>query len=130
VNTLGYHLIEHHAHYERRIVGTGSRLSVAVLARIDSYLEASAEQPITLSALADLASLSVFHFARRFKLTTGRSPYQYVLDWKIKRARQLLRTGELPVAAISDALGFASPGHFSAAFKRAVGQSPREFQRS
>jgi AraC family transcriptional regulator len=99
------------------------------LARIDSYLEASAEQPITLAALADLANLSVFHFARRFKLTTGRSPYQYVIDWKIRRARQLLRAGELPVAAISDALGFASPAHFSAAFKRAVGQSPREFQR-
>jgi len=129
-NTLGYHLIEHHATYERRIVGTAARLSAAVLARIDSYVEASAEQTITLAALADLANLSVFHFARRFKLTTGRSPYQYVLDWKIKRACQLLRAGELPLATISDALGFASPAHFSAAFKRAVGQSPREFQRT
>ncbi|MGY2134830.1 helix-turn-helix transcriptional regulator [Hymenobacter sp. HD11105] len=128
-HALGYHLIEYHATYERRIVGTGARLSGGILARIDSYLEASAEQPITLAALADLANLSVFHFARRFKLTTGRSPYQYVIDWKIRRARQLLRAGELPVAAISDALGFASPAHFSAAFKRAVGQSPREFQR-
>ncbi|RPD45643.1 AraC family transcriptional regulator [Hymenobacter sediminis] len=130
VNTLGYHLIEYHASYERRIVGTGARLSAAVLGRIDAYLEAYAEQTIALAALADLANLSVFHFARRFKLTTGRSPYQYVLDWKIKRAQHLLRTGELPFAAISDALGFASPAHFSAAFKRVVGQSPREFQRS
>ncbi|TGD80453.1 helix-turn-helix transcriptional regulator [Hymenobacter wooponensis] len=129
VNTLGYHLIEFHASYERRIVGAGSRLSAAVLARIDSYVEAAAEQTVSLAALADLANLSVFHFARRFKLTTGRSPYQYVLDWKIKRARQLLQAGSLPIAAIGDALGFASPAHFSAAFKRVVGQSPREFQR-
>jgi len=128
VNTLGYHLIEHHASFERRIVGVGMRLPAAVLARIDNYVEAHAEQTITLAALADLANLSVFHFARRFKLTTGRSPYQYVLDWKIKRAQQLLHAGELPVAAISDALGFASPAHFSAAFKRAVGQNPRVFQ--
>jgi AraC family transcriptional regulator len=70
----------------------------------------------------------VFHFARRFKQTTGRAPYQYVLEWKIRRAQQLLRAGELPIAAVGDALGFASPTHFSAAFKRAVGQSPREFQ--
>ncbi|TGE04299.1 helix-turn-helix transcriptional regulator [Hymenobacter fodinae] len=129
VNTLGYHLIEFHATFERRIAGAGAQLPAAVIARIDAYLEAYAEQPITLAALADLANLSVFHFARRFKLTTGRSPYQYVLDWKIKRARHLLRTGDLPVAAISDALGFASPAHFSAAFKRAVGETPREFQR-
>jgi AraC family transcriptional regulator len=126
---LTYHLIEHHATYERRISGTEGHLPAAVLARLDAYLEASCEQLITLEQLAGLANLSVFHFARRFKQTTGRAPYQYVLEWKIRRAQQLLRAGELPIAAVGDALGFASPTHFSAAFKRAVGQSPREFQR-
>jgi AraC family transcriptional regulator len=126
---LSLHLITHYATFERRIAHDRARLPGAVLARIEAYIEASAEQPITLAALAELANLSVFHFARRFKLTTGRSPYQYVLDWKIMRARQLLQAGEQPVAAISDALGFASPAHFAAAFKRAVGQSPRTFQR-
>jgi AraC family transcriptional regulator len=128
-NTLSYHLIEHHATYERRVANSGPRLPAAVLARIDAYLEAHAEQLITLEALAELANLSVFHFARRFKLTTGRPPYQYVLDCKIRRARQLLAADSQPVAAISDALGFASPAHFAAAFKRATGQSPRQFQR-
>ncbi len=128
-NSLTYHLIEHHATYERRLVGTGSRLPASVLARIDACLEATTGQSITLEALAGLANLSVFHFARRFKLTTGLSPYQYVLSWKIQRARQLLRAKTMPIAAISDRLGFASPAHFSAAFKRVAGQSPREFQR-
>ncbi|UOQ71620.1 helix-turn-helix transcriptional regulator [Hymenobacter cellulosilyticus] len=127
--TLCYHLIEHHATFERRTAGaSGGRLSAVVLARIDAYLEAHSEAPVTLEVLAGLANLSVFHFARRFKHTTGRSPYQYVLEWKIGRARTLLRAGELPVAAIGDALGFASPAHFATAFKRAVGLSPRAFQ--
>jgi len=129
-NALCYHLIAHYASYERRLAGTGPPLPASVLARIEAYLEASAEQPVTLAALADLASLSVFHFARRFKHTTGQAPYQYVLGWKIRRAQQLLRAGELPLVTISDTLGFASPAHFSAAFKRAVGQSPRDFQRA
>ncbi|SFQ35643.1 helix-turn-helix transcriptional regulator [Hymenobacter arizonensis] len=128
--TLSYHLIEHHATFERRVAGkAGAQLPGAVLARLDAYLEAHAELPIRLEVLAGLANLSVFHFARRFKQTTGRSPYQYVLDWKIARARVLLRAGELPVAAIGDALGFASPAHFATAFRRAVGESPRAFQR-
>lgn len=130
VTTLSYHLIQHHATFERRLPGpTAGRLAAAVLARIDAYLEAHGEGTITLEVLADLANLSVFHFARRFKHTTGRAPYQYVLDWKIRRARELLRAGQLPVAAIGDALGFASPAHFATAFKRSVGQSPRAFQR-
>ena len=129
VTALSYHLIEHHATFERRPSGaTGGRLSEAVLARLEAYVEAHIEAPITLEALAELANLSVFHFARRFKQTTGRSPYQYVLEWKMGRARTLLRARELPVAAIGDALGFASPAHFAAAFKRAVGLSPRAFQ--
>jgi AraC family transcriptional regulator len=128
--TLSYHLIEHHATFERRPAGPHrARLSGAVLARLDAYLEAHAEQPIKLEVLAGLANLSVFHFARCFKQTTGLAPYQYVLNWKIRRARALLRAGELPVAAIGDALGFASPAHFATAFKRATGQSPRNFQR-
>lgn len=128
-NALCCQLIEHHATYERR-VAHGPQLPASVLARIDAYLEAHADAAVTLDTMAELANLSVFHFARRFKQTTGASPYQYVISWKIKRAQQLLRADSLPIADISDALGFASPAHFSAAFKRSVGQSPREFQRS
>ena len=127
-NALCHQLIEHHATYERR--GTAhNRLGGAVLARIDAYLEAHADAPITLEALAALANLSVFHFAHLFKSTTGVAPYQHVLRWKFQRARQLLRRGHSSVADISAALGFASPASFSAAFKRAVGCSPQQFQR-
>ncbi len=127
-NALCHQLIEHHATHEQRIPH-GRALTGAVLARIDAYLEAAAEEAVTLETLAGLAHLSVFHFARLFKAARGVSPYQYVLNWKMKRARQLVRAGDLPLADISDALGFASPASFSAAFKRAVGRSPREFQR-
>ena len=127
-NVLCHHLIEHHATYEQRI-GNGRRLPGPVLARIDAYLEANMDQPVTLETLAGLANLSVFHFARLFKLTTGTSPYQYVISWKIRQARHLLRADSAPIAEISDALGFATPAHFSTAFKRSMGVSPREFQR-
>ncbi|MDO7873766.1 AraC family transcriptional regulator [Hymenobacter sp. ASUV-10] len=129
---LSYYLIEHHATWARRPAGgrPPAALPAAVLVRLDAYLEAHAEAPVTLEALAGLANLSVFHFARRFKQSTGNSPYQYVLGWKIRRAQALLRAGALPVAAVGDALGFASPAHFAAAFKRAVGVSPRAFQQS
>lgn len=127
-NALCYHLLEHHTAHERR-PAPGRLLAASVLARIDTYLEAHAEQAITVETLASLANLSVFHFARCFRHTTGQSPYQYVVSWKIRRAQHLLRAGELPLAAISDRLGFASPAHFSVAFKRVTGCSPRDVPR-
>ncbi|GAB3494119.1 AraC family transcriptional regulator [Spirosoma knui] len=128
-SALCYHLIEHYAQYEQRIQD-GHRLSNTVLARIDTYLEGRADQSIRLETLAGLANLSVFHFARLFKRTTGVSPYQYVIRWKIQRACELLRTDQDSITSISDTLGIASPAHFSAAFKRTLGMNPREFQRA
>jgi AraC family transcriptional regulator len=128
-NALCYHLLAHYAtHQPRRPVPSGA-LSPTVLARLDAYLEAHAAAPVTLETLAGLANLSVFHFARRFKYTTGCSPYQYVLRWKITRARQLLRLDTSSVAELSDALGFASPASFAVAFKRLVGCTPQQYQR-
>jgi len=127
-NALCYHLLEHHATQEPR-PAPGRTLPGPVLARMEAYLEEHTEQVVTVEALAGLANLSVFHFMRCFRHTTGQSPYQYVLGWKIRRAQHLLRVGELPVAAVGEVLGFASPAHFSAVFKRATGHSPRDFQR-
>jgi AraC family transcriptional regulator len=123
---LMYHLLEHYATPAPRVT-SGAQLPVAVLHRIDEYLAAHASQPVTLAALASLANLSVFQFARRFKLTLGIPPYQYVLGWKMRRAQQLLQTGTAPMATISDALGFTTPARFAEAFRRAVGCSPREY---
>ena len=127
-NALCHQLIAHHATFQRHHGGL-PRLSAAVLARIDAYLEAHTEAPVTLEVLAGLANLSVFHFARLFKQATGLPPYRYVVQWKMQRAKYLLRQGGAPVAAIGDALGFESLMSFTAAFKRAVGCTPQQFQR-
>lgn len=127
INTLCYHLIQHYS-TRQPTARAGQRLPAAALARIDAYLESSADQPVTLMTLTELANLSLYHFVRCFKRTTGQTPYQYVLDWKIRRASHWLQRGDKPISAISDALGFATPAHFPAVFKRKMGQLPRDFR--
>ncbi len=127
-NALCHQLIEHHATYQRRY-RQAPHLSAPVLARIDEYLEAHTEHAVTLAELAGLANLSVFHFARLFRQTVGLTPYQYVLHWKIQRARHLLCQDGVSVADVSDALGFASPASFGAAFRRIVGCTPQQYGR-
>ena len=127
-NALCQQLLTHHAACPPPRHGP-PQLPTAALARIDAYLEAHAEAPVTLEILASLAHLSVFHFARLFRQATGLPPYQYVMRWKMQRAKHLLRQDGASVVTIGDALGFGSLRSFTAAFMRAVGCTPQQFRR-
>jgi AraC family transcriptional regulator len=76
-------------------------------------IEATLSGPIGLHDLAREASLSRFYFAKLFRNTAGHSPYQYVLERRIERAKEMLALGESSSAEIASALGFSSESHFS-----------------
>jgi transcriptional regulator of acetoin/glycerol metabolism len=105
-------------------------LSAGAIRRVCEFVESHLEDDINLEALAAEARLSVYHFARGFKLSTGVSPLRYVLEERVKRARQLLVQTDLPLSAIASALGFFDQGHFSRQFRRLVGTTPSSFRRT
>ncbi len=83
----------------------------------------------TVAALARQVGLSRTSFALRFKATVGLSPMAYLTGWRMRlAAARLARPGQ-PVSAIAASLGYESDSAFSAAFKRAMGCSPREYGR-
>jgi transcriptional regulator GlxA family with amidase domain len=75
--------------------------------------------------LAAEVRLSPFHFARMFKLATGRAPHLYVLMQRVDRARTLLRDSESPLIEIAARTGFCTQGHFTGVFRRYTGTTPR-----
>ena len=79
--------------------------------------------------MADAAGLSVFHFSRVFAHAMGVSPYRYLAERRIMRAKNLLAQDQLSVAEIGQICGVANPAHFSTAFSKAVGMSPSTFRR-
>src|SRR5262249_60369278 len=75
--------------------------------------------------------LSPYHFARRFKESTGLSPHRYIIARRIERAKELLRGEEdLSLGQVAARVGFWDQGHFTRHFKRLVGVTPRRFRRS
>lgn len=82
----------------------------------------------SLDELAAAAGLSRFHFCRLFKKETGRSPWQYVLDRRVERARELLLGSPLSIKQIATHLGFDNPDYFARLFKRACGVTPRRYR--
>ena len=79
--------------------------------------------------LAQLCNISEVHFRKLFKEEFDKSPKQYILDMRIRRAKQLLRDGVFKINAISEECGFSSEYHFSRIFKQKTGMNPTEYNK-
>lgn len=105
---------------------TSGGLSPRRLKIVEERLSTSTRHA-TLGELAELCGLSVRHLARAFKISRGCSIGEYVEQRRIGHARRLLSQGR-SVKEVARVLGFSSPENFSTAFRRATGQSPRQFR--
>ncbi|WP_266159473.1 helix-turn-helix transcriptional regulator [Dyella silvatica] len=95
--------------------------------RICKVLHAVHENPghaWTMQAMASRACMSRSAFAERFTRLMKMPPMQYVTQWRVSVAEQLLRDRQLSVAAIAEQLGYASEAAFRRLFKRVSGISP------
>ena len=106
----------------------GGALAPSALRAVQDHVERHFDRPLSLADLAGVAALSPFHFARAFKAATGTPPHAYVVARRLDEARRLLRDTDWPVARVAMAVGYESPSHFSALFRREVGVTPGQFR--
>jgi AraC family transcriptional regulator len=99
------------------------------LKRVLEYIAANLASEIRLEDMASVADLSVFHFARAFRSSTGVTPHQYVLQRRIDIVKILLRTHNWNLENIASATGFADASHLTKAFRRQTGTTPKTWQR-
>ena len=104
-------------------------LPPALLRRVKDYLMAHLAEDVSLSALAAIANLSTSHFARAFRQSTGVPPHRWLTNQRIARGRELLEIGDLTLAEIALACGFADQSHFTVAFRSATGVTPGAYRR-
>ncbi|MCI0755525.1 AraC family transcriptional regulator [Teichococcus vastitatis] len=79
----------------------------------------------TVGALAAAVGMSRSAFALRFRERVGTPPLEYLLRWRMERARAALRRGDASVTAVAAELGYASDNAFGVAFRREFGLTPR-----
>jgi AraC family transcriptional regulator len=92
------------------------------------YVHDNLDTALDLTDLAQQANLSAFHFSRLFKRSLGLTPHQYVLRNRVERAKKLLSlTESIALADVGLQAGFYDQAHFSKAFKRVVGLTPKKF---
>jgi len=91
------------------------------------YIEAAYAEPLTVDGMARAAKMSRFHFSRRFRDETGRSPYRYLVDVRLARAAELLRRGRCGVTEASLSVGFSDPSRFARMFRARFGAAPSQW---
>jgi AraC family transcriptional regulator len=104
-------------------------LAVWQMRRIQALVEARLETRVDVSELAAAVRLSPSHFTRAFKRSIGSSPYAYILERRIARAKALMVTTSDPLSDIALASGMADQAHFCRVFRRFVGESPSAWRR-
>lgn len=105
-------------------------LSDPRIARAVAAIHEQPARPWTVGGLAEVATMSRAVFAKKFHILVGRSPGDYLTDWRLHLASsQLANTGK-PVAVIAEEAGYRSDTAFAQAFKRHFQLTPREYRRS
>lgn len=84
---------------------------------------------LTLDILSSEAGLSKYHLSREFKKYTGYSPYEYLINYRLSRAKDLLKNTNTAVGRIASEVGFNSPSHFIELFSRHEDTTPLNFRK-
>ena len=98
--------------------------------RVKELMSESLNEEIPLSRLANECGLSVRHFARAFRQSTGYSPHRWLLKHRVYHARELLSNRALSLPDVAFSCGFADQSHFTRVFTAMIGVSPGAWRRA
>lgn len=117
------HCLARHADLAVRPVGA----EAGPVDRAREVFEARYDEDLSLADLARLTGLPRHHLIRAFRRETGLTPHAYLVDVRVRRARERLRRGEKP-GDVAAATGFSDQPHLTRAFKARFGVTPGAFR--
>jgi AraC family transcriptional regulator of arabinose operon len=97
-----------------------------VISKIETETSRSWDTP----TLARMVGLSPSRFRHLFKQETGKSPAQFVKDFRLRKAERMLRTTFLSVKQILKQVGLGSNSHFVRDFRKMHGMTPTAYRRT
>ena len=126
---LATHLLRNHGASPQAVPDGRGGLPRSALRRVTEFVNDNLATDLGLSEMAGVANLSRYHFSRQFKRSTGLSPHQYVIQRRVKRARELLSNTDLPVGDVASAVGFTHQSHLAQHVRRHFGVAPSALRR-
>jgi AraC family transcriptional regulator len=122
---LAAHLLREYGAAVLRPKRQYGRLPRKKLARAVEYIQDQLDADLTVSGIAQAVGMSPDHFTRLFKKSTGQSPHQYVVEARVRKAKELLTTGKFTISEAAYHVGFVDQSHLTRHFKRVFGLPPK-----
>lgn len=98
------------------------------IVRAKLFIDDHYASPLDLDKLSSEACFSKFHFLRLFKRTYNKTPYQYLSERRIEKAKEKLKSDHATISEVCEEVGFESNTSFTAKFKEYTGETPAVFR--
>jgi len=105
-------------------------MAPSALRRCIGLMDARLEGDLRLDELAREAGLSTSHFIRSFRESTGKTPYQFLLERRVQRAQTSMRDPRTSLTEVARSSGFANQHHLARVFRRITGMTPSDYRGS
>jgi AraC family transcriptional regulator len=122
------HVIRHRSNLSGQLKRVPDLLGINTLKTAIAYIQDNLHTDLTLDRIAGTVGLSPYYFAHAFKATTGIPPYQYVLQCRVERAKQLLCNPSLSIAEIAYEVGFGNQSHMTTVFRKTLQVTPHLYR--
>lgn len=93
-----------------------------------SFIEQNFQNDITVEEIAACCGLNRSYFGKIFHEVLGKSPQEFLISYRMTKATELLKLTSLSIAEVGSAVGYSNQLHFSRAFKKIYGISPRQWR--
>jgi AraC family transcriptional regulator len=127
-NLFLIHLLRHYCVFEPKFQQYRSGLSKRQLKQALDYIKANLDRKLTLEAIAQQLDISLYYFCKLFAQSMGISPYKYILQQRVERAKQLLKEEKRAIIDIALECGFANQTHLNKHFHKLTGMTPKVYR--
>ena len=94
-----------------------------------SFIEQNFQNDISVEDIAACCGLNRSYFGKIFRDMLGKAPQEFLMNYRMVKATELLKLTELSIADVGNAVGYPNQLHFSRAFKNIYGVSPRDWRK-
>ncbi len=134
-SSVAQHIQRHFSHEVRRAYETVSYFEEHNTNHPDEdvlqaqlWLQNNMAKTLSTTEMAQQVGMSTRNFSRRFKQAIGKTPLQYLHDFRLKSAQDLLQSSNLSIGDIADRVGYSDPSYFNKLFRREFSVTPREYR--